>query len=88
MPGLGHLFFGLFLIIPILFIAKNQLNYKIAIIFVLTNWIGPDSFWPWNAIIPIDFHPLLGYIILAIPLALFYSYRKESMGFARAAFMD
>ncbi len=73
MPGIAHLLFGLMLVIPIILIAKDRFSYKVAAIFVLNNWIGPDSYWPYSYI-PLDVDTVLGYIIWAIPLAFFYSY--------------
>ncbi|MFX1275650.1 MAG: hypothetical protein ACFFBP_07915 [Promethearchaeota archaeon] len=72
-PGVAHLVFGLFIVIPIMFIAKDRFNYKVGVIFVINNLYGPDSFWAWR-FIPIYAHTILGYLIWAIPLALFYSY--------------
>ncbi|MFX0136358.1 MAG: hypothetical protein ACFFDN_22140, partial [Candidatus Hodarchaeota archaeon] len=73
MPGIAHLLFGLFLVIPIMYIAKDRLNWKVAFIFVLNNWNGPDSFWPYG-FIPFDMHAIISYVIWCIPLALYYSY--------------
>jgi hypothetical protein len=73
MPGIAHLVFGLFIAIPIMFMLKDKLNYKVAVIFVLNNWMGPDSYWPYRYI-PFDMHALIGFAIWAIPLSLYYSY--------------
>lgn len=73
MPGISHLIFGLMLVVPMMYFAKEKFNYKVAVIFVLNNWIGPDSYWPYSWI-PFDMHALLGFLIWAIPLSLFYSY--------------
>ena len=73
MPGIAHLVFGLFIVIPIFFIARDRFSYKVALIFVLNNWIGPDSYWAWR-FIPINAESIYGYLIWIIPLALFYSY--------------
>ena len=73
MPGVGHLIYGFCIIIPILIFAKDRFNFKIGVVFIATNWLGPDSSAPYF-FIPFDFHSLLGYAIWAIPLALFYSY--------------
>lgn len=73
MPGIAHLIFGLFIVVPIMYIAKDRFNYKIAIIFVLNNWIGPDSYWPYR-FIPLEMHAIISFVLWCIPLALFYSY--------------
>jgi hypothetical protein len=73
MPGIAHLVFGLFLVIPIFYIARDKFNYKVALIFVLNNWNGPDSYWAWR-FIPINAESIYGYLIWIIPLSLYYSY--------------
>jgi len=73
MPGISHLIFGLMIVIPLMYFAKEKFNYKVATIFVLNNWIGPDSYWPYRWI-PLEMHALLGFLVWAIPLSLFYSY--------------
>ena len=73
MPGISHLAFGLILVIPFMLFAKEKFNYKVAAIFILNNWVGPDSYWAWK-FIPFEMHALLGFMLWAIPLALFYSY--------------
>jgi len=73
MPGIAHLIFGLFIAIPILFMLRDKVNYKVAIIFVLNNWMGPDSYWSYS-FIPFNLHSLIGFTIWAIPLSLYYSY--------------
>jgi len=76
MPGVTHLLFGLMIVVPILYIAKDKLNYKVAIIFVLNSWIGPDFSWAYRWMTPgvLWPHSLFGFLIIAIILALFYSY--------------
>jgi len=83
MPGIAHLVFGLFIAIPIMFMLKDKLNYKIAVIFVLNNWMGPDSYWPYS-FIPVNFHTLIGFAMWTIPLSLFYSYLSR-FSFQRSA---
>lgn len=73
MPGIAHLIFGMFIVIPIMYIAKDRLNYKVAFIFAVNCWNGPDSYWPWR-FIPVDGHDMWGFFFWAIPLSLFYSY--------------
>ncbi|NVM53644.1 MAG: hypothetical protein HWN66_08065 [Candidatus Helarchaeota archaeon] len=76
MPGISHLVFGLMLVIPFMLFAREKFNYKVATIFVLSNWVGPDSYWAWRFIggDNFDLHALLPFLIWAIPLSLFYSY--------------
>ncbi|NVM29459.1 MAG: hypothetical protein HWN65_11520 [Candidatus Helarchaeota archaeon] len=76
MPGITHLLFGLMIVIPIMYMAKEKFSYKVAGIFVLNCWIGPDFQWAYRWITPgVTWpHSLFGFMIWAIPLALFYSY--------------
>ncbi|MHA1267629.1 MAG: hypothetical protein ACTSRS_20500 [Candidatus Helarchaeota archaeon] len=73
MPEIGHLIIGLSIVIPILYFARDRFSYKVAAIFVLNNWIGPDMAQAFG-FLPIDFHYLIPYFIWAIPMGLFYSY--------------
>lgn len=54
-------------------VGRDRFNWKIALIFVLNNYHGPDSFWVYSYI-PLNMHQLVGYLFWAIPLALYYSY--------------
>lgn len=73
MPGASHFLYGLAFILPLMLFAREKVNSKAAIIFVLNNLCGPDSYWPF-AFIPLNGHSLLGYPIWAVLLAFFYSY--------------
>jgi hypothetical protein len=73
MPSIGHLVYGIALMIPFLAFSNDKITKKAATIFVITNYIGPDSsyvyiFLPWNA------HALIGYLFWAIIIAFCYSY--------------
>jgi len=74
MPTFGHVFYGLCLLIPILYFARDKFNYKVGFIFLANNIFGPDIlhllFIPY-------FHNILGYAILAIPLSLVFSYSSR-----------
>jgi len=90
MPTFGHIFYGLCLLIPIMYYTKDKFSYKVAFIFLANNIFGPDIlhyfFIPY-------FHNILGYTILAIPFSLVYSYSSrftlvESDGFFPLKFED
>jgi len=90
MPTFGHVFYGLCLLMPILYYSKDKFSYKIAFIFLANNIFGPDIlhyfFIPY-------FHNILGYAILAIPFSLVYSYSSrftlvESEGLFPLKFVD
>ena len=93
MPTFGHLCYGLCLLIPILYYTKtdeNPFNYKVAFIFLANNIYGPDLV---ALFIVIPTHSILGFLIMAIPLALFYSYfsrfsLKKSVGRFPLKFVD
>ncbi len=71
MPAIGHIIFGFAFLIPIMYYSKDKFSYKVAFIFLANNYIGPDAAQIW---IGLPFHSLLGFLIFAIPLSLFYSY--------------
>ncbi|MGV9171468.1 MAG: hypothetical protein ACOC44_11185 [Promethearchaeia archaeon] len=74
MPWIGHIIYGLCFIIPLFYFTKddkNKFNYKVAFIFLANNFVGPDAAHIW---IGLPFHNLLGFLIFAVPLSLFYSY--------------
>jgi len=74
MPWIGHIVYGLCFIIPLFFFTKDDdkpFNYKVAFIFLANNLVGPDAAHIW---VGLPFHNLLGFLIFAIPLSLFYSY--------------
>ncbi|MHA2391122.1 MAG: hypothetical protein ACXAEX_04060 [Promethearchaeota archaeon] len=74
MPTFGHVFYGLCLLIPILYYTRGKFNYKVAFIFFANNLYGPDIVFLF---IDTPFHSILGFAILAIPLALVYSYSSR-----------
>lgn len=76
MPTFGHVFFGLCILIPILYYTKNenQFSYKIAFIFLVNNIFGPDCV---ALFFITPFHNILGFLILAIPLSLVFSYSSR-----------
>jgi len=76
MPYLGHIIYGFCVLIPILYFTKNDnsFNYKVAFIFLANTMFGPDligMFGIW------ELHSLIGFAIIAIPLALVYSYSSR-----------
>jgi len=75
MPTFGHIFYGLCLIIPLMYFARDKFNYKVAFIFLLNNLYGPDMVALFFGYVP--FHGILGYIILALPFALVMSYASR-----------
>ena len=76
MPGLGHIVFGLALIIPVMYYSKNKFNYKVAFIFLANNYIGPDASHVFS-VFGVDFHNVIGFLVFAIPLSLFYTYMSR-----------
>jgi hypothetical protein len=74
MPTFGHVFYGLCLLIPIFYYTKNNFNYKVAFIFFANNLYGPDIVFLF---FDTPFHSILGFAILALPLALIYSYSSR-----------
>lgn len=73
MPEIGHFIIAFGIMVPILYFCKDKFNYKVAAIFIIANWIGPDSAQPFG-FLPVDFHYMIPYLIWALPLALFLSY--------------
>lgn len=73
MPSIGHLFYACCIIIPILYFTQDDksFSYKAAFIFVINNLFGPDAA---QIFLGLPFHSILGFLIFAIPLSLFYSY--------------
>lgn len=77
MPTIGHVFYGLCLLIPILYYTKTDetpFNYKVAFIFLANNIYGPDIV---GLFFIIPTHNILGYAIIAIPLSLVFSYSSR-----------
>jgi len=93
MPTFGHICYGLCLLIPILYYTKTDekpFNYKVAFIFLANNIYGPDLV---GLFFVIPTHSILGFLIMAIPLALFFSYfsrfsLKKSDGLFPLKFVD
>ncbi|MHA1512073.1 MAG: hypothetical protein ACTSRX_10190 [Promethearchaeota archaeon] len=73
MPFFGHFIIAMSIIIPIYYFNKEKFHYKVAVIFVLNNWIGPDTAHAYF-FLPINFHYLIPYLFWALPMAFFYSY--------------
>ncbi len=74
MPSFGHVFYGLCLLIPILYFAREKFSYKVAFIFLFNQIYGPDIVFLF---FDTPFHSILGFAILGIPLALVYSYASR-----------
>lgn len=83
MPEVGHFFIGLSILIPIFYLTEGKFNKKVAIIFLLNNWIGPDHGQIFSKLLGLedltglDFHWFLPFLLWAIPLAYFYSYMSR-----------
>ena len=75
MPTFGHVFYGLCLLIPLMYFSRNKFNYKIAFIFLLNNLFGPDLVSLFFGYLP--FHGILGYVIIALPYSLGMSYASR-----------
>ena len=74
MPTFGHIFYGLCLLIPILYYTRNKFSYKVAIIFLVNNLWGPDLV---NLFFVTPFHSIFGFLILAIPYSLVWTYSSR-----------
>lgn len=74
MPTFGHVFYGLCLLIPIFYYTRNKFSYKVAFIFFANNLYGPDIVFLF---FDTPFHCILGFAIIALPLALVYSYSSR-----------
>ncbi|MFW9937985.1 MAG: hypothetical protein ACFFD5_10070 [Candidatus Thorarchaeota archaeon] len=74
MPTFGHIFYGFCLLIPLLYYTKNRFNYKVAIIFFINNLWGPDLV---NLFFITPFHSILGFLILAVPYSLIWTYSSR-----------
>jgi hypothetical protein len=74
MPTFGHVFYGLCLLIPIFYYTRNKFSYKVAFIFFANNLYGPDIVFLF---FDTPFHSILGFAIIALPLALVYSYSSR-----------
>ncbi|MFW9947759.1 MAG: hypothetical protein ACFFDX_13125 [Candidatus Odinarchaeota archaeon] len=74
MPTFGHLFYGFAVVLPLLYFTKNKFSYKVAIIFFVNNLWGPDIV---NLFFVTPFHSILGFLILAIPYSLVWTYASR-----------
>ncbi|MFW9898669.1 MAG: hypothetical protein ACFFDO_05355 [Candidatus Thorarchaeota archaeon] len=76
MPTFGHIFYGLCLLIPILYFTQKEdgFNYKVAFIFLANNIFGPDIV---HLLFITPFHSIIGFAIYAIPLSLVFSYSSR-----------
>ena len=71
MPAFTHIFYGLCILIPIMYYTRDKFNYKVAFIFLANNYIGPDAA---HIFFGLPFHSILGFLIFAVPLSLLYTY--------------
>ncbi len=80
MAFIGHFIVGLSIVIPLYYFNREKFSHKIAAIFVLCNWLGPDSvqayfFLKWDfGYFEWDFHYLIPFIIWGGILTFFFSY--------------
>ncbi|MHA1465160.1 MAG: hypothetical protein ACTSQ2_08735 [Candidatus Heimdallarchaeaceae archaeon] len=80
MAFFGHFIVGLSIILPLYFFNRERFNHKVAAIFIISNWVGPDSaqayfFLKWDfQTFEWDFHYLLPFAIWGVLLAFFFSY--------------
>lgn len=80
MPEVGHFVIGLSILIPVIYLTDGKFNKKVAVIFLLSNWIGPDHGQIFSKLLSLedltglDFHWFIPFLLWAIPLAYFYSY--------------
>ena len=80
MPEIGHFFIALSILIPVFYLTDSKFNKKVAVIFVLCNWVGPDhgqifdKLFGIEDLIGIDFHYFIPFLLWAIPLSYCYSY--------------
>ena len=72
-PTFGHIFYSLCLLIPIIYFAREKFSYKLAFIYLANNIFGPDIVFLFG-FLDIPFHSILGFLIIAIPLSLVFSY--------------
>jgi len=80
MPEIGHFFIALSIIIPVFYLTDSKFNKKVAVLFILSNWVGPDHGQIFNKLLGLeeltglDFHWFIPFLIWAIPLSYCYSY--------------
>lgn len=73
MPTFTHIFYGLALLIPIMYFARDRFHYSIAVVFLINNIFGPDLAFLFSFVDP-GIHSIIGFTITAIPLSLVFSY--------------
>ena len=80
MPEVGHIFIAMSILIPVFYLTDNKFNKKVAVIFLLSNWIGPDhgqifsKLFNLEDLTGLDFHWFIPFLLWSIPLAYCYSY--------------
>lgn len=74
MPIFGHIFFGFSLLVPLMLYRRDKFPYKIAFIFLINNLYGPDIV---GLFFITPFHSILGFVILAIPYSLVFTYASR-----------
>jgi len=68
------------ILIPIFYLTDGKFNKKVAVIFLINNWLGPDHGQVFSKLLSLeeltglDFHWFLPFLLWAIPLAYFFSY--------------
>jgi hypothetical protein len=73
MPSFSHILYGLALVLPVMIIARDRMNYKAVLIFILNNYFGPDGTYPF-VFLPLDGHTVVGFAVYALIFAFMYSY--------------
>ena len=83
MPEAAHYIIGMSILIPLFYITDGKFNKKVAIIFLINNWIGPDLGQVYSKLfgiedaVGIDFHWFIPFMFFAIPMGYFYSYMSR-----------
>jgi hypothetical protein len=73
MPSFSHILFGFVLVLPVLLLARDRMNYKALLIFILNNYFGPDGTYAF-IFLPLNGHTLVGFAVYALIFAFMYSY--------------
>ncbi len=68
MAGIGHVFWAVCILIPVMYYSRDKFNYKVAFIFVSANHFAGQDFYGT------PFHSLIGIFAFSAFMALFYSY--------------
>src|SRR6056297_1780268 len=80
MPEAGHFVLGLSILLPVFYLTDGKFNKKVAVVFLLNNWLGPDlgqvysKLFQLEDLTGLDFHWFIPFMLFAVPLAYFYSY--------------